>query len=375
MDITNIASTIAGGLISSAAQDKANRLNYKMFKEGNAFNAQQAALNRDATSAYNVAMQQRKAGLNPASQGATPISAGGSAASTSGMPSMQPVDAFASSLNSLALTNSQIELNQSLRDKNDSETDLNDIEKNFRADILKGQVALNNCTIDGIEYDNANLKPAQLRELHSRANQLDSTSQMLAENIKVAQQQIANMKEEEISSRLDNYFKSNTLQSRVRGVRLDNQYKEALKAQVYNLIKVGNSEIALNDANNRVVALSYANGKISYAIRKQTAQEEYHATKERLKRSYTEDAMHRENASLEMALDRTEQIVGIFSDALGAVSSVGNVVNGSRSASGLEKMGNAAEINSQINSSRNELDWQKYDDYITGQGRRKKRKR
>lgn len=375
MDILNTASTLAGGIISAHAQDKANQLNYKMFQEGNAFNAKQAALNRDATSAYTVAMQQRKAGLNPASQGATPLSSGGSAASTSGMPSMQPVDGFASALNQIALQNSQIELNNSLRDKNDSETDLNDIEKQFRADILRGQIELNNCTIDGIEYDNAKLKPAQLRELQAHANELDASSASLAENMRVAQQQIANMKEEEIATRLDNYFNSHTLQARIRGVKLDNDYKQALKAQVYNLIRVGNSEIALNDANRRVVNLTYANGKISYAIRKQTANEEYKATKEALKYSALDSEHSRKTYHLQWSLERTQQVVDIFSDAIGSLTQVGNVINGAHSASGIEKMGDAAESNSQVNASRMDLEWQKYGDYISNQGRRKKRGR
>lgn len=89
-------------LFNNASQRRTNKMNYKIMQEQNAFNAQEAAKNRDwqeqmykkYSSVGSQVAQMRASGLNPFLSGVTPaeFSGSGSAASAAESAQMQPMD-------------------------------------------------------------------------------------------------------------------------------------------------------------------------------------------------------------------------------------------------------------------------------------------
>lgn len=94
--------SLAGNVIGSASQNKVNQTNIDINRENNAFNAQQAQIQRDwqekmwgMNNAYNSPNAMISRGLNPFVQGSAALAgskspaSGGAAASAAGMPSLQ----------------------------------------------------------------------------------------------------------------------------------------------------------------------------------------------------------------------------------------------------------------------------------------------
>lgn len=198
------AGSLIGNLFGASSQNSTNKMNYRIFKEGNAFNREEriAAQNwqkemLDYQNAYNTPLEQRKrmedAGYNPYLSNVSPnLSAGASSspqASAAGSPTMQPYRPDMSGFQQIASMLFTDPLQKAQIGKTNAEKD--NIEQQTIGQVLENafQHGTFNDRKKAIQLQN-NLLEKQAEKVHAEKD-LTVAETALA-NVNVKQQEIIN---------------------------------------------------------------------------------------------------------------------------------------------------------------------------------------
>lgn len=198
------AGSLIGNVFGASSQNAANKMNYRIFKEGNAFNREEriAAQNwqkqmLDYQNAYNTPLEQRKrmeeAGYNPYLSNVSPnLSAGASSspqASASGAPTMQPYRPDISGFQQIASMLFTDPLQKAQIDKTNAEKD--NIDQQTIGQVLEN--AFQHGTFDdrkkAIQLQN-NLLEKQADKVHAEKDL--TVAQTALANVNVKQQETIN---------------------------------------------------------------------------------------------------------------------------------------------------------------------------------------
>ncbi len=198
------AGSLIGNLFGASSQNSTNKMNYRIFKEGNQFNREEriAAQNwqkemLDYQNAYNTPLEQRKrmeeAGYNPYLSNVSPnLSAGASSspqASASGAPTMQPYRPDMSGFQQIASMLFTDPLQKAQVDKTKAEKD--NIDQQTIGQVLEN--AFQHGTFDdrkkAIQLQN-NLLEKQAEKVHAEKDL--TVAQTALANVNVKQQEIIN---------------------------------------------------------------------------------------------------------------------------------------------------------------------------------------
>ncbi len=198
------AGSLIGNLFGASSQNSTNKMNYRIFKEGNAFNREEriAAQNwqkemLDYQNSYNTPLEQRKrmeeAGYNPYLSNVSPnLSAGASSspqASASGAPTMQPYRPDMSGFQQIASMLFTDPLQKAQIGKTNAEKD--NIEQQTIGQVIENafQHGTFNDRKKAIQLQN-NLLEKQAEKVHAETDL--TVAQTALANVNVKQQEIIN---------------------------------------------------------------------------------------------------------------------------------------------------------------------------------------
>lgn len=326
MDLVSTASNLAGGAINAIAQGDANKKMFAEMQKNRDFNAQQAAIQRDATNPMRQLQMLRLGGMNPAAANASTISQGGTSASAGELGNIQPVTGFGSALQQNELLAAQIDNVKA--DTKNKETDnagkeiSNGIlatEKSFKDAVLNGEIAKVNSSNQRVVFDNEMYQEFnRLFKVDEKGNiftdsQFESNPALgaLYQNYKSIQKSI-DVLDSEIEEngaqaallKIQELFDKQSLGERVRSVKLNNDQTELA-------LKIGDAELSIKRTEGDRLAFQFGQDK---------------------------------------KYDDAERIVGMFGEVTDGIADVASAVNGAGVVHAMEKNAKSRQQNADTNA-------------------------
>lgn len=329
MDLVGLASNAFGGIVNGIAQSKANKTSIKEAEKNRKFNAEQAKIQRDATSPLRQMSLMRMAGLNPAAANSQTIAQGGSSASSGELPSIHAETGFGDAANSL-LVGAQIENIEADTQKKREEANNIHMDTDWIGKINQSQIELNNSTIHLNEADAeriATLTPSEKEELNARISNINSDTEKILQSIE-------NLK-------VDEKLSKERIKEVASQVVLNNSLSRKYKIDADLLCDMFDSLVAKSASEAEFTA-------DEVVIHKSLGHFDINVAAEEEKQSKIETQTQEKQLSyfdIDKKFGYASAILGMFCDVAGALMGFGNMLNGSRMAGAMEKNANVRQQN------------------------------
>lgn len=330
MDIVSSGANLVGGAINAIAQNKANKQMLSEMQKNREFNAKEAAIQRDATNPMRQLQMLRLGGMNPAAANASTISQGGSSASAGELGHIQPVTGLGSALQQNELLDAQIENVKADTKGKEADAINKEAQTDWLGKINQSQIELNKSTIHLNEADAdriATLTPSEKDELNARINNINTDTEKILqsiENLKV-DEKLSKEKIKEVASQ----------------VVLNNSLSRKYKIDADLLCDMFDSLVAKSASEAEFTA-------DEVVIHKSLGRFDINVAEQEEKQSKIETQTAEKQLSY-FDLDKTfgyaSALLGMFGDVAGALTSFGNMRNGSRMAGAMEKNADVRQQN------------------------------
>lgn len=326
MDLVSSASNLLGGAINAIAQGDANKKTFAEMQKNRDFNAQQAAIQRDATNPMRQLQMLRLGGMNPAAANASTISQGGTSASAGELGNIQPVTGFGSALQQNELLAAQIDNVKA--DTKNKETDnagkeiSNGIlatEKTFKEAVLNGEIAKVNSSNQRVVFDNemyeefnhvfkvdekGNISSDSQFESNPALGALYQNYKSIQKSIDVLDSEIEENGAQAALLKIQELFDKQSLGERIRSVKLNNDQTELA-------LQIGDAELFIKKTEGDRLA--------------------FHLDQDK-------------------KYDDAERIVGMFGEVTDGIADVAGAVNGAGVVRAMEKNAKIRQQNADTNA-------------------------
>lgn len=335
MDIVSSGANLVGGAINAIAQNRANKQMLSEMQKNRDFNAKEAAIQRDATNPMRQLQMLRLGGMNPAAANASTISQGGSSASAGELGHIQPVTGLGSALQQNELLDAQIENVKADTKGKEADANNKEAQTDWLGKINQSQIELNKSTIHLNEVDAdriATLTPSEKEELNARINNINTDTEKILQSIE-------NLK-------VDEKLSKERIKEVASQVVLNNSLSRKYKIDADLLCDMFDSLVAKSASEAEFTA-------DEVVIHKSLGHFDINVAEQEEKQSKIETQTAEKQLSY-FDLDKTfgyaSALIGMFGDVAGALTSFGNMRNGSRMAGAMEKNANARQQNADTKS-------------------------